>query len=101
MTLLSTVLDSFHWGLSIDATPGWNDVIYEKLCSVNWFWILEVELGKVEKVATAVEASKKGKIDLKEICTLIIIISVLLPLLTHIISVLLPLLQPMQVLHFN
>ena len=74
-------------------------MIYEKLCSINWFLILEVELGKVEKVATAVEASKKGKIDLKKICMLIM--SVLLPLLTHIISVLLPLLQPMQVLHFN
>ena len=60
---------------------------------------MEVELGKVEKVASAVEASKKGKIDLKNICTLII--SVFLTLLTHIISVLLPLLQPMQVLEFN
>ena len=87
MTLLSTVLDSSRWGLSIDATPGWNDVLYQKLCSINWFWILEVELGKVEKVATAVEASKKSKIYFKKICTLVI--SVLLPLLTHIISVLL------------
>ena len=56
-------------------------------------------MGKVEKVATAVEASKKGKIDFKKICMLIM--SVLLPLLTHIISVLLSLLQPMQVLHLN
>ena len=74
-------------------------MIYEKLCGINLFWILEVELGKFEKVATAVEAIKKGKIDLKYICT--IIISLLLPLLTHVISVLLPLLQTMQVLHLN
>ena len=56
-------------------------------------------MGKFEKVATAVEASKKDKIDFKKVCTLII--SVLLNLLTRIIIVLLPLLKPMQVLHLN
>ena len=32
ITLLSTVLDSSHWGLLIYVTPGWNDAIYEKIC---------------------------------------------------------------------
>ena len=56
-------------------------------------------MGKFEKVATAAEASKKGKIGFKNICTLVI--SVLLSLLTKIIIVLLPLLQPMQELDLN